>query len=286
MKKEGLPLHSKIAEQLRMRTAVEVDGRGPYRFLVDTGAERSVIAEELALRLGLPAGAPVWVEGINRRVRSRLVSIARLTMGRQVCSELEVPTLPRATLGADGFLGLDVINGRRVIFDFRADTLTISKPLGFFASHWTKSGEELMRTLGQSGRLRASDCQVDGVAASAFIDTGAESSIINGALYATLPGHSHSQRLAQTIRLMGVAGGSVEAFVIILRRVGIGRLAFVGLPVAVADLKVFREWGLSDQPALLLGMNALRGLAEVSIDYARKELRLQMGDESNESAAG
>src|SRR5688500_6043122 len=43
--------------QERMTVPVSISGRGPFRFLVDTGAERTVISAELARQLGLGSGA-------------------------------------------------------------------------------------------------------------------------------------------------------------------------------------------------------------------------------------
>ncbi|MBA2770996.1 MAG: aspartyl protease family protein [Sphingomonas sp.] len=42
----------------RMTVPVSIGGRGPYRFVVDTGAERTVISRELARELSLDAGPP------------------------------------------------------------------------------------------------------------------------------------------------------------------------------------------------------------------------------------
>jgi hypothetical protein len=68
----------------------------------------------------------------------------------------------------DGYLGLDVLDQRRVIFDFRAGTLTVTEAQGFFSSLWAHGNEAVVRTLGTSGRLRASNCRVNGVRAAAF----------------------------------------------------------------------------------------------------------------------
>src|SRR4029453_13208752 len=40
----------------RMTVEVSVSGKGPYRFLVDTGSERTVISRQLAQRLQLDKG--------------------------------------------------------------------------------------------------------------------------------------------------------------------------------------------------------------------------------------
>jgi hypothetical protein len=39
--------------------------------------------------------------------------------------------------------------------------------------------------------------------------------------------------------------------------------------------------GLEERPALLLGMNALRGFDKVSIDFARKKMRVVLPEEGS-----
>src|SRR5215469_11912287 len=77
----------------RLTTAVYVNDRGPYRFLVDTGAERSLLAQEIAAELALPQGARVMVEGIIRGQPASLARTRSLRMGTLVCPPMEVPTL-------------------------------------------------------------------------------------------------------------------------------------------------------------------------------------------------
>jgi hypothetical protein len=260
----------------RLSIAVTIDGYGPCRFMVDTGSERTVIADDIARHLALPRGREVLVQGIVLGAPASLVEIRRLQVGKLVCSRLKVPTLPRAMLNADGYLGLDVLDGHRVIFDFMARTLTVTKPQGFFSAFWTREDEVRVRTLGDSGRLRATDCIVDGVRAAAFLDTGAEISVSNTALYKALQRHHASQTMPGTTTLTGVTGGSVVG---VTTRIGMIRLSELSLTfesVVVADLPVFRLWGLDEQPALLIGMDCLRRCARVSIDYGRKELRFEV----------
>lgn len=259
-----------------MTAGVTINGCGPYHFMIDSGAERSVIAEDLAMRLGLPPQGGALVEGLIRTEPSRLVLVAQLALEGLVCSHLQVPTLPRSALGADGYLGLDVIDNHRLIMNFGERTLTITRPQGFFASLWSSQDEVLIHTMGDSGRLRSSACHVDGVPATAFIDTGAAVSVANPMLYDALRLHSPAMHPIGAVQLSGVTGGSVNAFVVSAREIALGRLTLTYCPLAVADLHVFKTWGLVDQPALLLGINALRRLASVSIDYGRKELRFEL----------
>lgn len=261
----------------RLTTAVRINGSGPYRFLVDTGAERTLIAAEIAARLALPRGPEVLVQGIIRGQPEMLVKIASLRMGRLVCPDLEAPVLPRAMLGVDGYLGLDVLDRHRVVFDFAAHRLTVTRPQGFFAALWGRGDEAVVHTLGSSGRLRATDCLVGGVRAAAFIDTGAEVSVSNPALYAALQRRRPDQPLiGGPVQLLGVTGGAVSGLAVGIDRIRLGELLLTDTPLVVAPLQVFDLWGLRAQPALLFGMDCLRRFRRVSIDYGRKELRFEV----------
>ena len=261
----------------RLTTSVYIDGKGPYRFLVDTGAERTLLAAEVATQLGLPRGRKVLVEGIIRGEPAVLVRIASLRMGSLVCPPLEAPVLPRKMLGVDGYLGLDVLDKHRVVLDFRAGTLTVGRPQGFFAAMWEHWDEAVVHTLGSSGRLRASNCQVGEVRAAAFIDTGAEVSVANPALYAALQQTVPDRQLGTgTVGLYGVTGGSMIGLTTNIKDIRLGALHLTYTPFVVAPLEVFDVWGLSREPALLFGMDCLRRFARVSIDYGRKELRFEV----------
>jgi predicted aspartyl protease len=261
----------------RLTTLVFLNGAGPYHFLVDTGAERTLIAEDIATRLALPRGRDVMVEGIIRGQAAHFVNIERLEMGGLVCPHLEVPVLPRAMMTVDGYLGLDVLDERRVIFDFRAGTLTVTRAQGFFSSLWTHGDEAVVRTLGTSGRLRATNCLVNGVRAAAFVDTGAEVSVSNPALYAALRRRAaNRQVLHGEVGLYGVTGGKVTGLDTNVDEIRLDRLELTYTELVVAALEVFDLWGLSEEPALLLGMDCLQRFSRVSIDYGRKELRFEI----------
>ena len=263
--------------QNRLTTRVWIDRGGPYHFLVDTGAERTLLAEEVAAQLALPRGDKVMVQGIIRGQPADLVNVRRLEMGGLVCPGLDVPVLPRAMLGADGYLGLDVLDGRRVVFDFRARTLTVTRPEGFFSALWLHGNEAVVRTLGSSGRLRATDCQVDGVRAAAFVDTGAEVSVCNPALYRLLQERAADRQVVRgQVGLYGVTGGRIIGIDTNIDEIILGRLKLTYTSLVVAGLEVFDLWGLRHEPALLFGMDSLRRFTRVSIDYGRKELRFQL----------
>jgi hypothetical protein len=55
----------------------------------------------------------------------------------------------------------------------------------------------------------------------------------------------------------------------------IGGISFTRFGLAFADLHTFDVWGLSDKPALLVGMDLLRLFSQVSIDFSLREVTFQ-----------
>ncbi len=77
---------------------ITIGGRGPYDFVLDTGASVSLIDQTLAARLGLPSsGATHPVSGIGGTVEVPFVAIKTWQMGRMA--------LPAAQLGSGQLLG-------------------------------------------------------------------------------------------------------------------------------------------------------------------------------------
>ncbi|MDC7676997.1 aspartyl protease family protein [Asticcacaulis machinosus] len=261
----------------QMTVGVFINGQGPYQFVVDTAAEQSVISTELASLLALPGGREVVVKGINGLVPASTARISKLTLGPFVHRDLTVPVLPRALLKADGFLGLDVINGTRVTFDFKKRTLRVEAPRyatqRIYAPDITR-----VKAYGSAGHLRISDCRMDGVLASAIIDTGAEVSIGNTALRDALLKKNGKLSEMGPISLSGVTGGELIAPTVRINRLRMQELTFSNAAIAIADVPVFDSWRLQNKPALLVGMDFLRQFAVVSIDYRAQEIRFELAD--------
>jgi predicted aspartyl protease len=257
----------------RLSVNVRIDGGGPFRFIVDTGADRTVIAEDVAASLGLLRSDQVVLKGIARTLAAETVFVNELSLGSVRRKHLQMPVLPRSMLEADGYLGLDTIDGFRVTFDFKNHALEIGEALSRSASYLIRSNEVRLRTYGSSGHLRAVGCTVAGVPASAFIDSGAEVSVGNPPLFAALRDHNPARAALGNLVLTGVTGGEIAGPVTMIDRIRLQELEFTNCALVIADLQVFDIWGLSRKPALLIGMNYLRQFSRVSIDYGLKEIR-------------
>ncbi|WP_333587234.1 retropepsin-like aspartic protease, partial [Phenylobacterium sp.] len=101
----------------RMTAPVTLNGLGPYAFVVDTGANHSVLALDLADALSLPHGRPELVHGIAGAEPAETALIDRLNVGQITARRVRTPLLERARLGVDGLLGVDVLRNRAVTLD-------------------------------------------------------------------------------------------------------------------------------------------------------------------------
>lgn len=257
----------------RMTVPISIGGQGPFRFIVDTGSERTVVSRELAARLGLSPGAPVIVHSMTEVSRVETAVLPAMQIGRRRVLGIQAPTLGERALGADGLLGVDSLASQRVDLDFRTNEMTV-----------TRSERQRERWLGDSivvtarsrfGHLILVDAAFDGERVWVILDTGAQVSIANEALRRRL---ARRGRLGPTvpIEVMSVTGGRRIIDYGVARRVRIGAAELANLPVGFADVDPFRKLGLLDRPAILLGMDALQLFERVSMDFSTREVRLGM----------
>jgi predicted aspartyl protease len=262
---------------------VQINGNGPFHFVVDTGADRTVIAEDVARQLGLAISEPVMVEGVVRTVRVDTVRIQTVSVGSITHEDIKTPVLPRAQLLADGYLGLDIIDGYRLTLDFKNRALQLLDPRQGQLINWAPPNEVPVRMVGSGGHLRSVNCVVDGIRTTAFVDTGAEISVGNTQLFRALQERDPAYDKRDTIPLTGVTGGVVEGRVTTVKMVKLGGLSFEDSRIAIADLQIFELWEMANRPALLIGMNWLRQFGKVSVDYGRKELRFDLASRKPEA---
>lgn len=263
------------AEDSRMTLPVSIDGRGPYRFIVDTGSERTVISRELAETLALDASDDVMLTSVFDVQQVPTVMISELGVGRRTIDSIQAPALSRHHIGAAGVLGIDALEDQQVLLDFENRELTLTRNRG---EERTENGERVIvvRARTRLGRMVLADVRIDGARVYAIVDTGSPISMGNSVLRERLIRRGRVDP-AQVFTVTSVTGTTLSVNFTIAERLRLGGVELTGLPVAFADSEVFRQLGLEDRPAMLLGMNALRAFDRVSIDFANRRLRLEIG---------
>jgi predicted aspartyl protease len=262
-------LNSMADLAMRMTVPVTIKGSGPYHFVVDTGADRTVISRELADRLGLEAIGTATLHSMSGVEQVTTVALENLGIAGMVIPRIKAPALTEANLGAQGLLGIDSLKDRRIIMDFVQHTLTIAEP-----GEREPVDPDMIVVTGRSryGQLVLVDAEIDKVRVTVIIDSGAENTIGNPALRALL-GKRHRKMVFTPTVLIDVAGGRLDAEVAAVTNVRIANIALGRMPVAFADAHPFKRFGLEKRPAMLLGIDTLRSFRRVSVDFAQRKVR-------------
>jgi predicted aspartyl protease len=257
----------------RMTVPVEVTNEAglhsPFAFLVDTGAERTVVARSVTTQLGLVPNGRGRLVGIAGLRDVDMVSVAALTLGQRNLYDVASPVLEAADIGADGIIGLDGLQGQRILLDFEHNRMLLgdAKALG-----GDRGYDIVVRARRKSGQLILTDAIVDGVHTAIVIDTGSDSAIGNAALGSALARrHAH-----EIVQLVSVTGQQANAELGMAHALTLGGMTLNNTPIAFIDAPPFERLGLRKRPALLLGMAQLRMFHRVAIDFAGRRILFAM----------
>jgi predicted aspartyl protease len=254
----------------RILVAVRVNGQGPFRFIVDTGANYSTVSPSLVSKLGLqPAtAASMWVNGITGSEQVPTVPILELQAGDLVIENKQLPVVWAPLMaGADGILGIAGLTDERLFVDFAHDRVTLAR------AHHDPDPHGFARIAARRihGGLISVAAKVGGVPVQAVIDTGSERTIANSALRDALYRRSRQEKLQDT-NVYGattdVASGKME----LSPTIDLGSVRIGSVTLVFGDFHIFEVWGMTRRPAMIVGMDVLGTVAGLSIDFQRAEI--------------
>jgi hypothetical protein len=252
---------------------VMLNGRGPYKFVVDTGSNTTVLSTRVARQLELPALPDKVVHGVTGSMMSRFARLARVETGRSVSQNLSVAVLDAPAFEAlDGILGMDMFTDRRIRFNFARKTVDFDGQARGAARLPIRASVRL-----RQGLLIEADGRVGGVRARSVLDTGCDTTIINTALLEEIRSPRVLRRRgAIAPQIVGVTNQELGGVWANLPDVDLIGLKIARLTVVAADAPVFKLWGLEKTPAMLVGMDILTQVETLVIDYRRREVELRL----------
>lgn len=261
------------AEKLRSRMTVDVrlNDTGPYRFIVDSGADSSVVGERIATALRLRPGQPAMLNGITDTQLVNRVFVDELELGPTRLYDLEVPVLKERHIGAEGMLGLDALVEQRLMLDFEKRQISVddaAEPAGRL------DGEIVVRARLHRGQLILTHVKANKVSIEAVVDTGSEISIGNSKLRDALM--LRNPREISTIRVAGVTGTEIDLQLIRVTELRLGSVTLRNVPIAFADIPPFEVFGIDDKPSLLLGTDVMEVFRRVQLDFRDRRVRFQL----------
>lgn len=259
----------------RIWAPVLINGQGPFRLVLDTGASHSALTPRVATILGIETDErhTATLRGATGSVTVPMIPVESLEVGELLMEPRRLPIVPDALGGAEGVLGTDGLENKRIFIDFRRDRITIMRS----RSERAAQGFITVPVKFMRGRLLVVDAWLGGVRVKAIIDTGGQATLGNVALREALAERRRRQDAAALPDQ--VTGATLDVQMgnrIATPSIAMGEVLVRNAAMTFADFEIFQHWELTDEPAMLIGMDVLGLLDTLVIDYRRKELQMKL----------
>jgi hypothetical protein len=257
----------------RIWAPVMINGHGPFRLVLDTGASHSAVTSLVALALGISTdqSPPVILRGVTGFATVPTIRVDTLTVGDLAVDSPILPIVPDALGGAQGILGAEGLAGKRIFIDFRHDKIEIT----YSRNEKSTRGFVDVPFHAIHGTLVVVNALIGDVHTKAIIDTGGQTTIANLALRAALNKRSPLFR-GRPDQIIGATKDVQDGEIMPMPAIEFGSIQIRDTGVTFADMYIFKQWKLLNEPAILIGMDALGLLDTLVIDYRRHELQMRM----------
>ena len=257
----------------RIWAPVLIDGQGPFRLVLDTGATKSAVTAKVAEALGKTLENPgtVMLQGATGAVQVPAISVETLEIGELLMEPKRLPIVPDALGGAEGVLGTEGLGDKRITIDFRHDRITIMRSRNERAG----PGFVTIPVKFMRGRLLVVDAWLGGVRTKAIIDTGGQSTLGNLALRDALARHRSSTAAVSD----QVTGATLDIEIgdrVSTPAIAMGDIMVKNPAMTFSDFSIFKHWKLTGEPVMLVGMDVLGLIDTLIIDYRRRELQIRL----------
>lgn len=257
---------------LRMTVPVMINGQGPFQFVIDTGADRTVISRALADRLGLPSAGTAKLHAMGGSGTAKLVKVDTLSVSTNVKRHVKAAALSSRYLGADGLLGIDSLKGQRVTIDFDAGTMKLQPSSAPEDKAPENSSIIVVTARTRLGQLVLVDADANGEKVWVVVDTGSQNSVGNTRLRKLLL-QRHPSTAIRPIQMVDVLGQKTNADYTVVNKLRIGGVMMGNAAIAFADAHPFKLFELGGKPSMLLGMESLRAFRRVTVDFSSRKVK-------------
>ncbi|MFN0022995.1 MAG: aspartyl protease family protein [Parvularculaceae bacterium] len=263
--------------------AVTIDGRGPYDFLVDTGATLTLVFENFARRAPLQRA-----EGNAKRILS--ISGARvfepyiigdLTAGTLLSSRQTGVVLPDWEAPREtpaGIVGLDVLENFALAFDVRAKTISFYSRDGLPAELTRRMRKAPMRRTrydGGGAELYTVNGRINGEPIRFIVDLGLATTLVNyaagDALFASTLSIASGRTATTNTRLDDVFDDRTKISAGTMRAITVSTQRWSRKTVWIYDAPLFDELGVQRLAYGLLGADLLTR-QDFAIDFSAERI--------------
>lgn len=251
---------------------VQVAGRAPVTFVLDTGAGQTVLYRHYADELALPLRAAEQLVGQTGVTDVPGVIIPSLVVDGRAYEALATVALPDRADGArlNGIVGLDIMRGAITDIDFAAGRFAL-RPATSDPRRFLSPAATPIRVRRVAEQHLAFDVQINGVTGTAVLDSGARDTRLNWRFAAAAGYSPDDAALPEAGTIQGATNTPLTSKAIEIRTLTVAGHVITGQKARAVDLPVFEQFGVADRPALILGFDVLRR-ARIVIDLARDTL--------------
>lgn len=250
-----------------------INDKGPFRLVLDTGASHSGITADVASALGIALNKqpPVRLRGVTGTAVVPAIRVNSLQVGELLLKPATLPIVTDALGGAQGILGTEGLEDKRITIDFRNDLIVISR------SHGEPARQNFLTVpfTFQRGKLLVVKATIGNIPVDAIIDTGGQSTIGNLALRRALARWRKEQAAATVDTIVGVTTDTQLGEGLPAPPIRMQNIEVRGPHITFGDMHIFEYWGMTGKPAVLIGMDVIGLLDSLVIDYTRKELHVR-----------
>ncbi|MEO6184661.1 MAG: aspartyl protease family protein [Steroidobacteraceae bacterium] len=256
----------------RVWVPVRINNKGPFRMVLDSGATRSAVSFRVANALGIPTdrSPPVMLRGVTGSAVAPTIEVDSMSVGDLYVAPARLPLLADAFGGAEGLLGMDGMQDKRIFIDFRNDFINISLSRNRRAA----VGFETVPFEPNNLNLLVVRARVGNLSLLAIIDTGAQSTLGNTALHDAISRQVARNRQGED-SITGATGAVQDGIGARISPISIGGIEIRDAHVTFGDMHIFETWKLNDEPALLIGMDILGLFDTLVIDNRRQEMHIK-----------
>jgi hypothetical protein len=254
----------------RIWAPVLINGKGPFRLVLDTGASHSAIISRVADSLGMTNQTDmILVRGVTGSAVVPAVHVDRMEVGAVLIEPSTLPIVADVFGGAEGVLGREGMPDKRIFADFGKDVLIISR------SHRERAppGFNIVPLRMVHGGLLATEVVIGSIRAQAIIDTGGQQTVGNLALLDALKKYPPKDSVSEDI--IGVTLDLQHGNTVSTPPMNFGSLRLRGVRVTFADMYLFEHLKMTREPTLMLGMDVLGSFDVLVIDYKMREMQIR-----------
>jgi predicted aspartyl protease len=266
----------------RIVVPVMVNGRGPFQFILDTGANTTVLAPHLAEQIGLKVDLdqPVTMSGVTGSLSVPTAEVDRIEAGAISLEGRRLAVAQASLIGTDGVLGVDGLKDKLIVADFGHDRIEV------LDARRHRSTPKLRRIQARArfGRLLVVDALVGTIKVKAVIDTGGQRTLGNRALYAALGLRPSMTERGAAAEVVGATETRQYGEKYVVQQITLAdNLDITDLAVVFGDFYIFKLWDLQSRPALVIGMDMIGTLDMFGVDYLRSEVQMKAGRDWSET---